>query len=64
VGPDERSDEQLLAAIAAGPGALPEFYRRNVGRVIAAGARRFDRPEDVADFTADVFLAVLESAAG
>ena len=59
---DERTDEELVLAIAAGPGALPEFYRRNVGRVIAAGARRFDRPEDVADFTATVFLAVLESA--
>ena len=59
---DERTDEQLLAAMAAGSGALPEFYRRHVGRVIAAGARRFNRPEDVADFTADVFVAVLESA--
>lgn len=62
--PDERTDEELLAAIAAGPGALPEFYRRNVGRVIGAGARRFDQPEDVADFTAAVFLRVLELAAG
>ena len=59
---DQRTDEELLVATAAGPGALPEFYRRNVGRVVAAGARRFDRPEDVADFTAVVFLAVLESA--
>lgn len=61
--PDERTDEELLAAIAAGPGALPEFYRRNVGRVIGAGARRFDQPEHVADFTAAVFLRVLELAA-
>lgn len=61
---DQRTDEELLVATAAGPGALPEFYRRNVGRVIAAGARRFDQPEDVADFTAAVFLAVLESASG
>ena len=61
---DERTDEELLVAVAAGPGSLPEFYRRNVGRVIAAGTRRFDRPEDVADFTSAVFLAVMESAAG
>ena len=64
VEPDGRTDEELLAAIAAGPGALPEFYRRTVGRVIAAGTRRFDQPEDVADFTAVVFLRVLESASG
>ena len=60
---DERTDEELVTAIAAGPGALPEFYRRHVGRVIAAGTRRFREPEDVADFTAVVFLRVLESAA-
>jgi RNA polymerase sigma factor (sigma-70 family) len=56
------SDEDLLAAIAAGPGALPEFYRRHVARVTGMGVRRFDRPEDVADFVANVFLEVLGSA--
>ncbi len=61
-GRDERTDEELVAAIAAGPGGLPEFYRRHVGQVMAAGARRFREPEDVADFTATVFLRVLESA--
>jgi RNA polymerase sigma factor (sigma-70 family) len=60
----ERSDEQLLAAVAAGPGALPEFYRRHVAKVVGMGARRFADPEDVADFVADVFVAVLASAAG
>ena len=29
----EHSDEELLAAIAAGPGFLPEFYRRHVAKV-------------------------------
>ncbi len=58
----QRSDEDLLAAIAAGPGALPEFYRRHVAKVIGIGARRFDRPEDVADFVADVFVALMGSA--
>ena len=58
------SDEELLAAIATGPGAFPEFYRRHVARVTAMGVRRFDNPEDVADFVATVFLEVLGSAAG
>ena len=61
---DERSDEDLLEAIGDGPGALDEFYRRHVRRMLAFGARRFADPEDVADFVASVFLAVLESAGG
>ena len=56
------SDEELLAAVAAGPGAFPEFYRRHVARVTGMGVRRFDSPEDVADFVANVFLEVLGSA--
>jgi RNA polymerase sigma-70 factor (ECF subfamily) len=56
------TDEQLLAAIAAGPGALPEFYRRHVAKVVGMGVRRFSRAEDVADFTADVFVEVMTSA--
>lgn len=58
------SDEELLVAIAAGPGAFPEFYRRHVARVTGMGVRRFDNPEDVADFVATVFLEVLGSAGG
>lgn len=61
---DERSDEELLVAIGAGPGALPEFYRRHVAKVTGMGVRRFDGPEDVADFVADVFIEVMRSAAG
>jgi RNA polymerase sigma-70 factor (ECF subfamily) len=60
----EHSDEELLAAIAAGPGFLPEFYRRHVAKVTGVGARRFSTPEDVADFVANVFLEVLRSAGG
>src|SRR5438046_1953062 len=56
------SDEELLAAIATGPGALTEFYRRHVARMTGMGIRRFDNPEDVADFVATVFLEVLGSA--
>jgi len=61
---DERTDEDLLVAVAAGPGALPEFYRRHVAKVIGFGVRRFGDPEEVADFVASVFLQVLESAGG
>ena len=58
------SDEELLAAVATGPGAFAEFYRRHVSRVTGMGVRRFDNPEDVADFVATVFLEVLGSADG
>lgn len=60
----EPSDEELVVAIAAGPGAIAEFYRRHVGRVTGMGVRRFSSPEDVADFVANVFVEVLESASG
>ena len=60
----EHSDEELLVAIAAGPGFLPEFYRRHVAKVTGVGVRRFSTPEDVADFVANVFLEVLRSAGG
>jgi Sigma-70 region 2 len=45
-------------------GAFTEFYRRHVARVTGMGVRRFDNPEDVADFVATVFLEVLDSADG
>jgi hypothetical protein len=56
------SDEDLLAAIGVDPGALPAFYRRHIAKVTGMGVRRFDQPEDVADFVANVFLEVLRSA--
>jgi RNA polymerase sigma-70 factor, ECF subfamily len=58
----EHSDEELLAAIAAGPGFLPEFYRRHVAKVTGVGVRRLSTAEDVADFVANVFLEILRSA--
>jgi len=58
----EPSDSDLLLAIAAGPGALPEFYRRHVAKIVGFGVRRFADPEDVADFVADVFVEVLAGA--
>jgi RNA polymerase sigma factor (sigma-70 family) len=60
----EGSDEDLLAAIGSDPGALPAFYLRHVAKVTGMGVRRFDQPEDVADFVANVFLEVLRSAGG
>jgi len=63
MGEDVRSDEDLVVAIASGPGALEEFYRRHVASVLSFGTRRFSKPEDVADFTAEVFVQVLTSAA-
>jgi RNA polymerase sigma-70 factor (ECF subfamily) len=58
----ELTDEELLVAVAAGPGAIGEFYLRHVARVTGMGVRRFDNAEDVADFVATVFLEVLRSA--
>jgi hypothetical protein len=55
----EFSDEELLATIAAGPGYLPTPRREGDRR---GCARRFSTPEDVADFVANVFLEVMESA--
>ncbi|MFI6333118.1 RNA polymerase sigma factor [Micromonospora chersina] len=60
----EDSNEDLLVAVAAGPGALQEFYRRHVAKVMGMAVRRFSNPEDVADFVATVFLEVLRSAGG
>jgi RNA polymerase sigma-70 factor (ECF subfamily) len=60
----ERSNEDVLVAVAAGPGALAEFYRRHVAKVVGMGVPRFSNPEDVADFVATVFLEVLRSAGG
>jgi RNA polymerase sigma factor (sigma-70 family) len=58
----EASDEELLTAVAAGPGALADFYLRHVAKVTGMGVRRFDNAEDVADFVASVFVEVLGSA--
>ncbi|TCN34457.1 RNA polymerase sigma-70 factor (ECF subfamily) [Kribbella sp. VKM Ac-2500] len=60
----EGSDEDLLAAIGADPAALRAFYLRHIAKVTGMGVRRFDQPEDVADFVANVFLEVLRSARG
>jgi RNA polymerase sigma factor (sigma-70 family) len=51
-----------LADIARDPDALEAFYRRHVVAVTRFIARRVDDPYTVADLTADVFLAIIDSA--
>ncbi|MEW2528431.1 sigma-70 family RNA polymerase sigma factor [Streptomyces sp. NPDC047071] len=46
------------------PQAFEEFYRRHVDAVTRFVARRVSDPHTVADLTADVFLAVVDSADG
>ncbi|MFI6248586.1 RNA polymerase sigma factor [Streptomyces sp. NPDC051016] len=47
---------------ARDPAAFEEFYRRHVDGVTRFVARRIADPHLVADLTADVFLAMLDSA--
>jgi len=52
-----------LAEIASDPDAFERFYRQHVEAVQRFVARRVDDPTLAADLTADVFVAVIESAA-
>lgn len=51
-----------LARVGRDPAAFEEFYRRHVDAVGRFVARRVDDPHTAADLTAEVFLAVIESA--
>ncbi|MEU6754694.1 sigma-70 family RNA polymerase sigma factor [Spirillospora sp. NPDC046719] len=51
-----------LARVGRDPAAFEEFYRRYVEAVGRFVARRVDDPHTAADLTAEVFLAVIESA--
>ncbi|MFD0786860.1 sigma factor, partial [Micromonospora azadirachtae] len=53
-----------VSRIGVDPVAFEAFYRRHVAAVGRFVARRVDDPHLAADLTADVFLAVIESAAG
>ena len=55
------SDVDLVRALPD-PDALEELFLRYRRVVVAYGARRCGRPEDVADLLAATFLAALESA--
>jgi RNA polymerase sigma-70 factor (ECF subfamily) len=58
------SDAQLLAGVAAcDERAFSAFYRRHLGLVVGWCVRRTGDPELAADLTAEVFAAVLVSAA-
>ncbi|HEX3802741.1 MAG TPA: RNA polymerase sigma factor [Solirubrobacteraceae bacterium] len=58
------SDAQLLAAVAAcDERAFSAFYRRHLAIVVGWCVRRTRDPELAADLTAEVFAAVLVSAA-
>jgi len=51
-----------LSGIARDPEAFAAFYRRHVEAVNRFVARRVDDPHTAADLTAEVFLAVIDSA--
>ncbi|PRX95788.1 RNA polymerase sigma factor [Allonocardiopsis opalescens] len=51
-----------VALIGRDPDAFEAFYRANVAAVQRFVARRVDDPHRAADLTADVFVAVIESA--
>ncbi|WBB67081.1 sigma-70 family RNA polymerase sigma factor [Micromonospora sp. WMMD812] len=61
---DPSPAEDDISDIGVDPAALEVFYRRHVEAVGRFVARRVDDPHLAADLTADVFLAVIESAAG
>ncbi|WP_090802542.1 RNA polymerase sigma factor [Asanoa ishikariensis] len=61
---DPGSADGDISGIGDDPVAFEVFYRRHVEAVGRFVARRVDDPHLAADLTADVFLAVIESAAG
>lgn len=63
-GPDGRSDEELLAAVAGGDGiALRELYDRHAPWLVLRLSRRFADPGVVDEVVQDTFLAVWRGAA-
>ena len=53
-----------VPVIGRDPDAFEAFYRENLPWVRRFVARRVDDPHTAADLTADIFLAVVDSAAG
>lgn len=53
-----------VPAIGRDPDAFEAFYREHLPWVRRFVARRVDDPHTAADLTADIFLAVIDSAAG
>jgi RNA polymerase sigma factor (sigma-70 family) len=58
---DPRSDRELLVASRVETAAFEELYHRHVGTTIRFAARRADRPSDVIDLVAAVWLEVVAS---
>ncbi|WP_433463534.1 RNA polymerase sigma factor [Spirillospora sp. CA-128828] len=56
------SNETALTRIGRDPAAFEVFYRRHVEAIGRFVARRVDDPHTAADLTAEVFLAVIDSA--
>ena len=56
--------EPPVRSIGTDPAAFTEFYRAHVDEVTRFVTRRVADPQLAADLTADVFLAVIEAAAG
>jgi RNA polymerase sigma-70 factor (ECF subfamily) len=54
---------QELTAITSDPEAFERFYREHVEAVQRFDARRASDPYQVADLTADIFVAAIDSAA-
>lgn len=57
-------DPPDLTAVGRDPDAFEAFYREHLPWVRRFVARRIDDPHTAADLTADVFLAVVDGAAG
>jgi RNA polymerase sigma factor (sigma-70 family) len=56
---DERTDEDLLAAVNGEPEAFGVFYRRHVAAILGYFLRRTREAELAADLTAETFAAAL-----
>jgi RNA polymerase sigma factor (sigma-70 family) len=57
---DERSDEELLAAVDGEPEAFGAFYRRHVTALLGYFLRRTRDAELAADLTAETFAGALD----
>lgn len=59
---EAKDESEGLTGIGHDPEAFERFYRRHVGAVGSFVARRVSDPHTVADLTAEVFLAIIDSA--
>ena len=60
---DPPADVGDISDIGRDPDAFEAFYRQHLPWVRRFVARRVDDPHTAADLTADIFLAVIDSAA-